>query len=487
MSVVRRYARVAVGVLVMALLSVPAPGMAVDEACTPDAQGNTTCPVPVKGTVADASTGQPLAGVTVSVRSSVAPYAQSGNASTTDANGNYSVLVDASGPSFILKFEAAGYLDNWYDEKEQPQDATVLQGGGPHPPDACLCLGTTQLMVPYITVSGSIKEWGSESALGSSVHATMQAYYDEGTDYNTSSRFAVAADANGNYSIKLPKTRVFFNNAPDHWFGVKVLRYKLRYTADTHKDVWWQNSDSLATAVVVDPQTDQTDHSGLTVWLKTGIPWLYVQDPGWTVCQLGNGPLATATDGTPPYTWSLDSPIPGMDFDTTYGMLSGTPASTAAYDRTVTVTDAANKTRSVPVHFQPAPSAVTVQHPSRDISLTVGQATTIANAASCGAGGPYTWTPRSALPPGLSFNPSSGSISGTPTAAGDWDFSATVTDASNMPATAATKLHVAAAATMVPPVATVTGQRAAALAKCKKKPTAAKRRHCRKRAMLLPI
>ncbi|MBT1070249.1 putative Ig domain-containing protein [Pelotalea chapellei] len=89
--------------------------------------------------------------------------------------------------------------------------------------------------------------------------------------------------------------------------------------------------------------------------------------------------------------------------------------------------------------FSVAPLAVTTTSPLP--AGTVGTAYSQTLAATGGTGA-YTWTwaaaTGSALPPGLSLAETTGAISGTPTTAGTYNFSATVTDSAS-PAKTATQ------------------------------------------------
>jgi hypothetical protein len=75
-----------------------------------------------------------------------------------------------------------------------------------------------------------------------------------------------------------------------------------------------------------------------------------------------------------------------------------------------------------------AAPAITVDTPSPSFAA-VGSSYSYQLKASGGTS-PYTWTPTSPLPPGLTLS-ANGLISGTPTAAGNYTFTATVTDSSS--------------------------------------------------------
>ncbi len=75
---------------------------------------------------------------------------------------------------------------------------------------------------------------------------------------------------------------------------------------------------------------------------------------------------------------------------------------------------------------------------------TVGAAYSQTLSASGGTT-PYNWSLTGALPPGLQLNTSSGVISGTPTSAGTWSFTAGVADSGSPQQTASRSLSIAVA------------------------------------------
>ncbi|HSZ15724.1 MAG TPA: putative Ig domain-containing protein, partial [Terracidiphilus sp.] len=142
--------------------------------------------------------------------------------------------------------------------------------------------------------------------------------------------------------------------------------------------------------------------------------------------QVGAAYSATlsATGGTAPYSWTLASgSLPaGLVLNPSSGAIAGTPSATAnASALTFKVTDASSSVQTQTVNLTltivtaaPATLAITTT------SLPNGQ---IGNAystflAATGGTPAYTWSLTSgALPTGLSLNPATGEISGTPTAA----------------------------------------------------------------------
>jgi hypothetical protein len=154
----------------------------------------------------------------------------------------------------------------------------------------------------------------------------------------------------------------------------------------------------------------------------------------------------TASGGTPPYTWAVTSGSlpPGLALDAATGVISGTPATAGAFGFTVTVTDSTGATASADfgLAVSAAPLAITT------VSLppaVVGQAYATTLMATGGTP-PYTWSlSGGSLPPGLALNASTGTISGTPTAAGTFAFIVTVSDSTGVAASASLSLTVAAA------------------------------------------
>ncbi len=171
-----------------------------------------------------------------------------------------------------------------------------------------------------------------------------------------------------------------------------------------------------------------------------------------TTSSLAGGTLGTAysatvaaTGGITPYTWSVSAgSLPtGLSLNTSTGAITGTPTGsvTGPINFTVKVTDAelpaGSATAALSITIAAAPLSVVTS------SLPNGVAQSVYPGASLqGAGGvsPYTWSVTTgSLPAGLSLNPSTGAISGTPTTAGITTFTVTITDSETPTAQTATK------------------------------------------------
>jgi uncharacterized protein YjdB len=172
-----------------------------------------------------------------------------------------------------------------------------------------------------------------------------------------------------------------------------------------------------------------------------------VAPPSPSVLQGGTVQLAatgtysdgTTRDLTASATWS--STIPSVATASPAGLITAlTPGSTTVSATSGGVSGA---------------TLVTVVAPALAVSTSAlaGGVAGVAYAATLSASGgtaPYGWSIVGALPPGLALNPGTGVISGTPTAAGSWTFTAQVTDAASAIAS-----HALSIAVVTPPALSV--------------------------------
>ncbi len=147
-----------------------------------------------------------------------------------------------------------------------------------------------------------------------------------------------------------------------------------------------------------------------------------------------------ATGGAAPYVWSATGVPDGMALSSS-GALSGTPKAAGKRSLSVRVTDSRNV--SVTTSFSldiTAPPTLTI---SKGSLGTATKDMTYSDSLAAGGGvAPYTWTVEGgALPDGLSLG-SDGSITGTPTKAGSYSFTAKVKDSSGATASSSFTLTV---------------------------------------------
>jgi len=134
-----------------------------------------------------------------------------------------------------------------------------------------------------------------------------------------------------------------------------------------------------------------------------------------------------ATGGTPPYTWSITSaPVPGLTFNPSTLVLSGTPTTAGAFSLTVQVADTANATASRNLSLTIAAAGLTITTP-RALPDGVLNNSYSQQLSASGGQPPYRWA-ATGLPAGLTINTSTGLISGTATAAGPFGIAITVSD-----------------------------------------------------------
>ena len=144
--------------------------------------------------------------------------------------------------------------------------------------------------------------------------------------------------------------------------------------------------------------------------------------------------LASATGGTAPYSYTIASgSLPAGITLASNGTLSGTPTAGGTFNFTVTATDSSGGTG--PFSATSGALTLTVNAPTVVVSPTTLPNPTVAtaysqNVTASGGTAAYTFAiTAGSLPSGLSMS-STGAITGTPTAAGAFNFTITATDSS---------------------------------------------------------
>src|ERR1035437_3198249 len=165
------------------------------------------------------------------------------------------------------------------------------------------------------------------------------------------------------------------------------------------------------------------------VTIVTGIAITTTSLPNGAVGSLYTGAVA-ATGGTTPYTWTATGLPAGLSIDPGTGAITGTPTVAGPATINVTVTDVSSPShlsanKQFPVTIVAGIAITTTSLPNG----VVGSLYTGAVAATGGTT-PYTWT-ATGLPAGLSIDPGTGAITGTPTVAGPATINVTVTDVSS--------------------------------------------------------
>ena len=126
-----------------------------------------------------------------------------------------------------------------------------------------------------------------------------------------------------------------------------------------------------------------------------------------------------AAGGTEPYTWSqISGSLPtGVNLSSS-GFVTGTPTSLGTYHFTVNMNDSAGGSDQATISMEVFPALGSITSaPTPLPGGEVGMVYPGATMSVSGGTAPYSWTWFGDVPPGLTLSPS-GSIGGTPTAAG---------------------------------------------------------------------
>lgn len=170
---------------------------------------------------------------------------------------------------------------------------------------------------------------------------------------------------------------------------------------------------------------------------------LTIGAPTITLATLGDGQVgaaysgsAAASGGTAPYGYAVTSgALPaGLVLGTASGIVSGTPTAAGTFSFAITATDESvggsyTGTRNYTVII--AAPAIALTPGSSVLPAAQAGAAYSQQLTASGATAPYTYAVSAgSLPAGLALNPSTGLISGTPAAAGTFNFSVRATDSS---------------------------------------------------------
>ncbi|WP_267555711.1 putative Ig domain-containing protein, partial [Rhizobium rhizogenes] len=172
------------------------------------------------------------------------------------------------------------------------------------------------------------------------------------------------------------------------------------------------------------------------VTITVSVPTITISTasvPGGTI-GVAYSQTISAIGGTSPYTYTLTAgALPAGLTLSSSGTVSGTPTASGSFNFTVTARDSSTGT-GAPFSGSRAYS-MAVSAPTIAIAPTTLSAGTVASPYSqtitaSGGTGPYTYTVTAgALPSGLTLS-SSGTVSGTPTAGGNFNFTVSARDSS---------------------------------------------------------
>ncbi len=192
-------------------------------------------------------------------------------------------------------------------------------------------------------------------------------------------------------------------------------------------------------SVTVTDFTQMSATKALTIVVGSGFSITTATLPNATIGTAYSQTLQAA-GGVLPLSWSLSgtTPLPpGLSLSTT-GIISGTPTTNGTYPFSVTVTDSTqiSVAKVLTIVVGPTLSITTATLPNAAIGISYSQ-----TLVATGGAPAYTWS-ASGLPPGLTLDPATGILSGTPTAVGPQTISVTVTDTTKGTASARLALTI---------------------------------------------
>jgi hypothetical protein len=140
---------------------------------------------------------------------------------------------------------------------------------------------------------------------------------------------------------------------------------------------------------------------------------------------------ASATDSSTSATLSYSDGgtlPPGISVDPSTGSVTGTPTTAGSFAVTITATDGAGYSATDDFNWV-VTNVVTATGPGDQASVSGSPITPVPSSATDSSStAVITWSDGRTLPPGLSVDPTSGTVSGTPTTAGIYPVTLTATD-----------------------------------------------------------
>ncbi|MBE5322362.1 putative Ig domain-containing protein, partial [Pedobacter sp. MR2016-19] len=161
--------------------------------------------------------------------------------------------------------------------------------------------------------------------------------------------------------------------------------------------------------------------------------------------------IPAATGGTGPYTYTATGIPPGLSFNPATREITGTPTQPGIYTIPVTVVDA-NGNTIISNYTVKITDPLLLPTATLADGTTGTVYTTQIIPGATGGTTPYTYS-ATGVPPGLTFNPSTRAITGTPTIPGTYSISVTVTDADGK--TVTTNYSIIVNSPLVLPAATL--------------------------------
>jgi hypothetical protein len=197
--------------------------------------------------------------------------------------------------------------------------------------------------------------------------------------------------------------------------------------------------------------TDADGHTGIEAYdLAINAPEITLApgDLPDAIAHAAYGVTFSASGGAAPYTFSIDTPPPGLALAPD-GSFGGTPSTDGSFPFNVGVTDANGASASASFTLEVGPPVISVS----PATLPDGVAGVAYEATVSASGGlaPYTFAVLGSLPDGLVLDADSGTLAGTPSSDGSFGFSVLATDADGHTATRAYDVAITAPTLVLSP------------------------------------
>jgi hypothetical protein len=224
---------------------------------------------------------------------------------------------------------------------------------------------------------------------------------------------------------------------------------------------------STFTVTVTDSAAPTAGTATATLTLTAGAP-TPITIPATTLPAAQQGiaysQILSAAGGAPPYTWTITSgALPaGLSLNSSTGVISGTATGSGPYTFTAQATDSLAPTPQTATQSYTLTVNASAQLAITTTALdppTANEGTIYSGTAldASGGTGPYTWSVSSgALPDGLTLDPVTGTISGTPASSGTYSFTVQAADSSTPTAQTATESFTMTVAAAAPPLTITT-------------------------------